>query len=152
MTQIDLEQVLVREELFWLEKYIVKWHLEGDKNITFFHITAKIRISKNTITYLGNNEDLIHDLELLVNHDVTYFSNIFCFANFFQDQSIMYEMIPSLVDSNVNHFFSRIPSFEEIKMSVFNLIKDSDFGPNGFERVFPHPWHSIKEDVINIVI
>jgi len=46
--QINLQQSLNIEEIFWKEKSKVKWHLEGDRNTSFFHRTTKIKNKPNS--------------------------------------------------------------------------------------------------------
>lgn len=57
------------------------------------------------------------------NRVITYFINIFCFVVVPQDLSMMDDVIPSMVDTNMNHFLIGIPSLNEIKMVVFNIRK-----------------------------
>lgn len=57
------------------------------------------------------------------NHVITYFTNIFCFVVVPQDLSMMDDVIPSMVDTNMNHFLIGIPYLNEVKMVVFNLRK-----------------------------
>jgi hypothetical protein len=54
VAQVNLEQALHMEELFWHEKSKVKWHCEGDRNTTYFHKMAKIRKATNQITSIRN--------------------------------------------------------------------------------------------------
>lgn len=46
--QITLENVMDKQEAFWREKAKVKWHLEGDRNTSYFHRIAKIINMMNT--------------------------------------------------------------------------------------------------------
>ncbi|XP_058752220.1 uncharacterized protein LOC131625373 [Vicia villosa] len=151
--QQDLEKFLTMEEEFWKDKARIKWHLEGDRNTSFFHKSAKIKLAKNTITHLKTSEGMIHDPDAMAAHAVDYFSNLFCFAGTStQDLSMVDECIPNLVDSNMNNFLISIPSADEVKKVVFNLSKDSAPGPDGFGGVFYHTyWSIIKHEVIAAV-
>jgi len=40
---ISLEKTLEKEEAFWQERAKVQWHLEGDRNTSYFHRIAKIK-------------------------------------------------------------------------------------------------------------
>ena len=43
LDHINLDQALARQEAFWKEKSKTKWHIEGDRNATYFHRLAKIK-------------------------------------------------------------------------------------------------------------
>ncbi|XP_058782945.1 uncharacterized protein LOC131657578 [Vicia villosa] len=149
--QIDLEDALVKEELYWMEKARVRWHKQGDRNTAYFHRISKIKRSKNTISSLRNGDLLILDPEDMAAHAVSYFTNIFGFAGTVQDNAIT-DIIPSLVSETMNATLTAIPSVDEIKAAVFGLRKDSAPGPDGFGGVFFHTyWNIISNDVCNAV-
>lgn len=127
LTQLDLEKALDTEERFWLDKSKVKWKLEGDINTLFFHRMARIKNSKNIIYVLKDGDRLIHDPG-----DLAYFTDLFCFAGSPQDLEIVNDVIPQLLDSNMNTLLTRIPSHEEIRMEVFSLNQDSTLSLYGF--------------------
>ncbi|CAK8570813.1 unnamed protein product [Lathyrus sativus] len=122
--------------MFWIEKSRTQWHSDGDMNTSYFHTIAKIKDSKTNITFLMNNDIFIMDHVEMVDHTVSYFTDLFCFAGTSFDNSIIYDMIPSLVDSSMNNFLTSIPSAEEIKVVVFNLNKTSAHGPDDFRGFF----------------
>lgn len=95
------------EEVFWRDKAKTKWHLDGGMNEFVFHKCSKIRKSKNTITHFRTNEGLLHDPDEMAAHAVDYFTNLFfaCTPNEF---SIVDEVIPFLVDENMNQFLTCI--------------------------------------------
>ena len=41
--QLNLENVVNLEEIFWKEKSRVKWNCDGDKNTTYLHIIEGIK-------------------------------------------------------------------------------------------------------------
>lgn len=45
-THNELDKVLAKEEMFWFEKSIFKWHLEGDRNTIFFTKHLKLGTTK----------------------------------------------------------------------------------------------------------
>lgn len=49
---------LTFEESFFKEKSRIKWIKEGDKNISFFHITVKLHNARNKNLRLQNEEGL----------------------------------------------------------------------------------------------
>jgi hypothetical protein len=61
LASAGLEDALTKQEAFWPEKARLNWHLEGDRNTTFFHRLAKIKTSTKQITSLQVGETVITD-------------------------------------------------------------------------------------------
>jgi hypothetical protein len=61
-------------------------------------------------------------------------------------------LIPSLVDHQMNAMLTNLPSFEEVKIAVFNLNTDGAPGPDGFGNYFfQHYWDIVGDDVFHVV-
>ncbi|MCH94435.1 RNA-directed DNA polymerase (Reverse transcriptase), partial [Trifolium medium] len=69
-----------------------------------------------------------------------------------QDQLLVDEVIPAIIDERVNSILTMIPSSLEIKNAVFELNKDGAPGPDGFGAFFFQTyWDIIQHDVVNAV-
>ncbi|GAU50480.1 hypothetical protein TSUD_409650 [Trifolium subterraneum] len=153
IAQSNLAKALIRQEEFWKEKARLNWQLEGDRNTSFFHRITKIKNSKKLISSLKNNNEVITDQNQLADHVVDYFKNVFCTNTVLQDQLLVEEVIPSLIDDNVNTLLTLIPSRDEIKNAVFSLNKDSAPGPDGYGAFFYQKyWEIIHDDVVKAVL
>ncbi|PNX83757.1 ribonuclease H, partial [Trifolium pratense] len=151
--QYLLDKALERQEEFWREKARINWHLKGDRNTAYFHRLAKIKNTSKLISSLKHNNEIISDPTLLADHVVSYYKNVFCTNSFLQDQSLVEEVIPNLINEEVNTLLTMLPSFDEIKNAVFSLNKDSAPGPDGFGAFFFQTyWDIIHHDVINAVL
>lgn len=75
-----MENALAKEDLFWHKKYIVSWHIEGDRNVAFFHRMDRIKNNKNIITYLIGGEEIIVDPVVMACHAIKFFTKILCVA------------------------------------------------------------------------
>jgi hypothetical protein len=151
--QMDLDTALDRQDCFWREKAKVNWHLDGDRNTSYFHRIAKIKNTTKVISSLKNGDDIITDPTQIADHVVDYYKNLFCSNPILQDQLLVEHVIPNLVGQDVNALLTMTPSKEEIKHAVFDLNKDGAPGPDGFGAHFYQTyWDIIHHDVTNAVL
>jgi ribonuclease HI len=148
-----LEEALAKEEAFWQEKARLTWHLEGDRNTKFFHRLTKIKHSTKQILSLQDGETVITDQNLISEHIISFYKNLFCTNSFLQDSLLAEEVIPTLVTEDINALMTLLPSHSEIKSAVFALNKDGAPGPDGFGAFFfQHYWEIVKDEVIAAVL
>ncbi|MCH80720.1 DUF4283 domain protein, partial [Trifolium medium] len=151
--QMDLNNALNIEEMFWLEKSRVKWHLDGDRNTAYFHRMAKIKSTTKTINAIRDGDIVLTEPTEIANHIVNYYQNLFSSNNVLQENNLIEDVIPHLVDDQVNKMLISIPYPEEIRNAVFDLNKDSAPGPDGFGGFFYQTyWDIIQKDVCNAVM
>ena len=55
----ELEELILREEIYWRQKGRVKWVKEGDCNLKFFHKVANSRRNRKFIKFLKNERGLV---------------------------------------------------------------------------------------------
>ncbi|XP_058784636.1 uncharacterized protein LOC131659466 [Vicia villosa] len=127
--QTNLAKALSIEEYFWKEKSKIKWHLEGDRNIAFFHCLTKIRGAFKPINMLMKGANRITNQALITEH---------------VDLHLVESSIPCLVTDSMNGLLTILPSEADIKAVVFAFNRDSALGPDSF-------WDIIKADVIAAV-
>ncbi|XP_058755939.1 uncharacterized protein LOC131629160 [Vicia villosa] len=133
--QHELEKALILEE-FDKEKANMKWHTDGDRNTRFFHTYARIKRKNNMISSLNFNDVVTTDHNIIENHLVKHFTNLF----------------NKLVKKDTNALLTLIPSAEEIHNVVRNLKSDSAPCMDDFGSIFLHKyWNIIKEDVTKVV-
>lgn len=65
-----------------------------------------------------------------------YNTNLFSSNLFLQDQLLLEEIIPNMVNDSINNLVTLLPSKEEIKNAVFYLTKDVAPGLDGFRACF----------------
>jgi hypothetical protein len=125
----------------------------GRQNTAYFHKIAKLKNSTKLISSLGDGDNLLTDPTLIANHVVNFYNNLFATNHLLQDFSLVDEVIPELINDNVNALLTMIPNSEEIKSVVFGLNSDGAPGPDGFGAFFfQRYWEIIKFDVENAVI
>jgi len=152
LAQIDLNKALHMEEAFWCEKSRVKWHLEGDRNTSYFHRLTKIKNSTKTISSIRNGDEIIIDPEQITSHLTNHFQNIFSSSSVLQVNTLVEDCIPTLVTKHTNNLLTLLPTDKEIYNAVLALNKECAPGPDGFGAIFFHTyWDIVKIDVINVV-
>jgi hypothetical protein len=149
---IDLENALNMEELYWRDKARTKWHCDGDRNTAYFHRIAKIKQTTKKISSLRINDNIVTDPSLIASHVVNHFTALFSTNNHVQDNSFIEDTIPHLVTDSINNLLTMLPSSAEIHQAVFSLNKQSAPGPDGFGAFFYQTyWEIVSKDVIDAV-
>ena len=70
-----------------------------------------------------------------------------------QDQELVDEVIPQLIDYTTNNLLTMIPSEAEVRNAVFNLNHDSAPRPDGFgASFFQQHWEIVRKDVYDAVL
>ncbi|XP_024630315.1 uncharacterized protein [Medicago truncatula] len=134
--QLNLESALNIEEVFSHEKSKVKWHCEGDRNTAFFHIVAKIKRTSSLISTMKNGEITLTDPNLISEHVVNHFTNIFTNNPNITQTGMIEEVITNLITERINNMLTMLPSYEEISNAVFSLNSDSAPWLDGFGAIF----------------
>lgn len=74
----QLNELLYREEMLWLQRSRIDWLKEGDRNTKFFHSKAVWRAKKNKISKLRDSEGTVHSsTNVLEQMSTDYFKEIF---------------------------------------------------------------------------
>lgn len=78
----------------------------------------------------------------MADHIVHYYKSLFFSSNFvLQDQELVDEVIPQLIDDTTNNLLTMIPSEAEVRNAVFNLNHDSAYN-----------WEIVSKDVYDAVL
>jgi len=87
--------------------------------------------------------------EAIENHILDYFSNIFGNHNACMPNSLISEVILSLVTTDDNFFLTNLPLALEIKTAVFDLNDDGPPGLDGYGgHFYQFFWDIIEHDVV----
>ena len=74
-----MDDLLLKQEIYWTQRSRIPWLKYGDKNTKFFHSKASQRRQRNHIKGIKNGEgQWVEDMEDIVNVAVDYFDNLFC--------------------------------------------------------------------------
>ena len=76
----ELQQLMVNEELYWLQQSHETWLLKGDQNTAFYHRIANGKKHKNTIHSFSCGDTTIEGTDNLLNHATHYYKELFGLA------------------------------------------------------------------------
>ena len=152
--QSNLDEALLKQESFWQEKARIRWHMDGYRNSRYFHRLTQIKNKTKMISSIKNDEELISDPQRMSDYIVNYYNCIFSSSNtVLQDQFLVEEVIPKLIDDTTNNLLIMIPSLDEVKKVIFDLNQDGAPGPYGFgASFFQCYWDIIQQDVYEAVL
>ena len=82
MLKQEINDLLQREEIMWLQRSRVQWLKGGDQNTDFFHARASVRKKKNKINRLQDDEGNWHsEFNTIYGVAQKYFHHLFTMAN-----------------------------------------------------------------------
>lgn len=131
----ELADVLLQEEVLWMQKSRVDWLRMGDKNTKFFHTSTLARRRRNRVDLLMNDGgEWVSDKLELKNMALDYYKNLFT-----TDPSAGGEFItggfPRVEDSLLEEL-SKDVSEEETWRALKDMGSYKDPGPDGFQAIF----------------
>ncbi|KAL9664408.1 hypothetical protein QQ045_019808 [Rhodiola kirilowii] len=150
----DLDEWLLREELFWKQRSRVDWLKEGDRNTRFFHLHASRRREINTIeslkvdgdTWISGDEELC---EVVVNH----FGRLFRTSRAIPTGQMMdmLGVVPNKIDDKMRQQLTTPFTEIEVQDAVFQMFPTKAPGLDGFSALFYQKiWAIVKEMVTSI--
>jgi hypothetical protein len=141
----NLEHLLEKQRIYWMQRERIKWATLGDENIKFFHINATIRHNKNSIMVFKDRNGIEKN-----NHDDKAqllweaFKERLGTSEFTQ----MHFDLNTLLSPSVGLQYLILPfQKEEIDSIVSNLPNEKSPGLDGFNTEFLKKcWPVIKEE------
>ncbi|XP_019423314.1 PREDICTED: uncharacterized protein LOC109332721 [Lupinus angustifolius] len=152
IAQQELLQALMVEEVFWKENARMNWHINGDRNTSFFHRVAKVRQNTKALTLLKEGDNILTNHDEIATHVLDYFTALYASSNTIALNDLISSVIPHLVNEDDNFLLTKHPSNEEIRSVVFSMKGDGALGPDGFGGCFFQAfWEIIGPDVCQSV-
>ena len=137
----------------WKQRSRNFWLIEGDRNISFFHIKAINRKQRNTIHGLCDaNGDWQKDDFQIEQITMDYFSNIFCSQGPTDATTLIYDVDP-VVSTDINNFLTQEFIAEEVHRALKQMNPKKSHSPDGMPPLFyQHFWSLVGDCVTNIVL
>ena len=114
-----LDDLLLKQEIYWAQQSRVAWLKYGDKNTKFFHSKASQRRRRNHRKGIKNLQDhWMEKVEDIAKVAIEYFDNLFCAGSCDQMEECL-ETVLVKVTPDMQNLMSCDFTAEEIKVSVF---------------------------------
>ncbi|XP_042487214.1 uncharacterized protein LOC122067428 [Macadamia integrifolia] len=147
-----LVKALENHEKIWPEKVRIRWLKAGDKNSKFFHLSVKMRRSKNSIRALKKQDGTIVEGYNQIGEYIVDFYERFHRASTTMNHEDLLDNIPKILNQMDCYKMDSLPGNEEIRRAVWELDLDSSPGPDGFSGAFFHKcWDMVEVEVCNAV-
>uniref|UniRef100_A0A803QBB4 Reverse transcriptase domain-containing protein n=1 Tax=Cannabis sativa TaxID=3483 RepID=A0A803QBB4_CANSA len=129
-----LNESLDRRALYWKQRAKISWLNEGDKYSKFFFLLATIRGRRNAIGSILNREDTWITRQDLIGKEYTDFlTGIFSgndAGRVMNCESLIHDRLSDLENEDL----VRIPSFDEIRKTLFAMGSSKAPGPDGIKK------------------
>ncbi|KAM0908155.1 hypothetical protein ACQ4PT_015643 [Festuca glaucescens] len=148
----QMNELLYKEEMLWMQRSRINWLKEGDQNTKYFHQKAVWRARKNKIKKLKDEDgvwrDVPSDMERMA---TSYFKELFT-----RDPNLDYDDLLNLLQAKVtnemNDNLCKDFSEEEISDALFQIGPLKAPGIDGFPaRFYQRNWDTLKAEVVNAV-
>lgn len=151
-TKRELDDLLYKEEMMWLQRSRLSWLKERDRNTKYFHQRARWRARKNFIKRLKRNDgSWCSDQADLQGMAGNYFTDMFM-----KDENVnpleVEDLFEPTISDAMNLKLCKPYSSEEISDALFQIGPLKAPGPAGYaSRFFQRNWATFKDDIVQAV-
>jgi hypothetical protein len=148
----EMDEILYREEIMWLQRSRGAWLREGDQNTKYFHRRASWRRKKNRICKLKREDGTwtmdTHEMEGMA---IDFFKKLYAREEDIQPE-IITELLQQCVGSEINEKLCAPFTEKEISDTLFQIGPLKAPGPDGFPaRFLQRNWDLLRDDVVRAV-
>ncbi|KAK2419793.1 hypothetical protein QL285_030613 [Trifolium repens] len=151
--ELELDNLLESEEMWWSQRSRVQWLQHGDKNTKFFHQKATHRRKRNQIDCIQDNQGTTFTEEenienILINH----FRELFT-SQETQNVNITVEVVKNRLNDAMKDYLNTSYTAEEVHQAILSMKSLAAPGPDGLPALFYHNyWDLIGNDVTEAVL
>ena len=129
------------------------WLQVGDKNTSFFHKQATIRISRNNIIVIIDKEGNMHTYQKAIKSAAySHYKNLLPETTELEDYSDFLAHLPNLITDEINSSLTKEIKEVEIRNAIWTLHPNKSPALDGFTiSVFRTFWDVIKKDLTKII-
>ena len=132
----QLDDLLLKQEIYWAQHSQLAWLKFGDKNTKIFHSKASQRHRRNFIQGIKNSKGVwVDKIEDVAEVAVHYFENIFS-SSMFDRMDECLNAVNHRLSSNMLNVLSNEFSADEVKTALFQIGLTKAPGPDGMNALF----------------
>jgi hypothetical protein len=148
-----LEMIYQKEGIYWQQRSVEQWVLEGDANTAFFHSCANGRRRKTKIYTLEVERRVLCTQREISKHIVDFYKNLFG-SN--RNQGVHLELYfwnkEGKLGEEIRTVLEAKFSEKEVQLATEGMKIESVLGPNGFSVNFVKRfWKTIKNEIMKMV-
>ena len=149
----QLDDLLLKQEIFWRQRSRVAWLQYGDRNTKFFHSKASQRRHRNFIKGIKNdNGDWVEEVDEVAEVASDYFMNIFKAITCDRMEECL-NAVHQRLTADMLEVLSRPYSREEVRAALFQMGPTKAPGPDGMNAIFYQKfWHIVGNGVTDAVL
>ncbi|CAN6204103.1 unnamed protein product [Urochloa humidicola] len=135
-TKRELDELLYREEMMWLQRSRISWLKEGDRNTKYFHNKARWRAKKNHIKKLKREDGTwCSNQNVMQGMAASFFSELFT-----KDVNVcpeeLVDIFEPVISAETNQSLCQPYIEEEIGNALFQIGPLKAPGPDGYPARF----------------
>lgn len=149
----QLDDLFLKQEIYWAQRSRVAWLKHGDKNTKFFHSKASQRRRKNYIQGIKDRHDnWVEEAEDITGVAIDYFENMFRVGNCDRMTDCL-SAVSYKVTTNMKEVLTSEYTTEEVRVVLFQMGPTKSPGPDGTNDLFyQNFWHIVGDDVTTAVL
>ena len=148
-----LDDLLLKQEIYWAQRSRISWLKHGDKNTKYFHSKASQWRRRNMIQGVKDqHNNWVEEIEDIAGVAIEYFENMFKSGACDRlDESL--DVVQHKMTTNMQEILSREYSANEIKTALFQMGSTKAPRPDGINALFNQKfWHIVSDDVVTAVL
>ncbi|WJX55720.1 hypothetical protein P8452_41455 [Trifolium repens] len=134
--QIELSEILKKEELMWFQRSRTKWLIDGDRNTRYYHLKTVSRRRRNNVIMLRDDHgEWIEESVKLKEHANNFYKALFTISPHIPNWQHTDITFPELEKEEIDGLGAEFTD-NEIKSAVYDMNPWKAPGPDGFPAGF----------------